>query len=804
MKNYKKGILTLTILSAMSLMAADDKTIYVNTFDDEDGENTSKCSLREAVTAASTHKAYGGCSAGQTYASVTNVIQLEAGEYKLTKELQPQSAILIQGKSPVDYSQKDVLTNSYPSQTDSQTTITGQGKFRLFNTTNTNKPSLGLSDLILKDGYSSTLGGALYLGGATTLTNVSIQNAQAQTGGAIYLNDASSSLNITGGNYQKNNAIQGSVIAMTCSDNLIYTARSVAIEAASFIGNGSTNSQSTFSFCGQPTASFTASTITNNIASPSTGSIIQFSSNTPQGATNLSNTSSLVLLSNTIVSNLAWTTLLYNSFGTKVFTNNILAFNGAGKSCRYADGDVADVKMANFALNNNALVLTAGDSQCDLPTAAVTEIKATTVDLFGIAFSTVLSTLQEPSKYTAYMYMYFPKDNGTKTDLVDTGSLTCSARDQRGVSRISSIINSTGKDETVNTCDIGATEVLRLTAGNLNAVNQSIVSILASYQKEYDTFKSLIENKDTNPDFLPYYRAQETIYDNNLKYTKSDQKYRTVFVDPFASNLPDEIVSANDGRQIVPLSIDNYDVYVEALGTGKLDENNQFLGVSDKNLKCTWDANLKQILAYRLDDAVTPTGDYEFCSYKLTLKSDKTRSSSAYIVTNFVNIAPISNNVNYTIQHGGSQKIDVNLLENANDDGDGLISALVTKPNKSPFYLDANGQDLAIRIASVPDPVSITADRSGPCPGNDRKMTCYGGKLHIQLKNTLDPFGYKFTYVVYDADGLASNEATVTLNNTDSSPSGVRESGGGSFEWFSIFGLFGLLGLRQLRKQKMS
>ena len=50
MKNYKKGILALAILSTMSLMAAEDKTIYVTTFDDEDGENVEKCSLREAVS----------------------------------------------------------------------------------------------------------------------------------------------------------------------------------------------------------------------------------------------------------------------------------------------------------------------------------------------------------------------------------------------------------------------------------------------------------------------------------------------------------------------------------------------------------------------------------------------------------------------------------------------------------------------------------------------------------------------------------------------------------------------------------
>ena len=36
MKNYKKGLLTLAILSAMPLMAAVDRNIYVTTFEDED------------------------------------------------------------------------------------------------------------------------------------------------------------------------------------------------------------------------------------------------------------------------------------------------------------------------------------------------------------------------------------------------------------------------------------------------------------------------------------------------------------------------------------------------------------------------------------------------------------------------------------------------------------------------------------------------------------------------------------------------------------------------------------------------
>ncbi|OTG66620.1 CSLREA domain-containing protein [Acinetobacter silvestris] len=801
MKHYKKGLLTLTILSAMSLMAADDKTIYVNTFVDEDGENASKCSLREAVTAASTHKAYGGCSAGQSNASEVSVIQLEAGEYKLNKELQPNSSMIIQGKIPTDYSRTDVLTNTYPALITVQTSISGQGKVRIINTTNLNKPSITLNHLILKDGFSSTLGGALYVGGATTLSNVSILNSKAQVGGAIYLNDINSHLTISKGNYQSNDAVQGSVLAMTCNDNLIYTARNIAITGASFLKNGSSNSASVFGFCGQPTVNFATNTIADNDANLDFGSIMQFSSKNPQGTAHLSASSSLVMLSNTIVKNRAWATLLYDSFGSKVLTNNILAYNGVGKSCRYADGDVTEVKTTDLRLNSNALILASGNDQCDLPAETVKDIKESTIDLSGVDFTTVLSTLQGPTEYTAFMYMYFPKDNATKTDLVDVGATGCSLQDQRGITRVSST-NSTNENESQNSCDIGATEVLRLTAGNIGALNQSKVKLLERYQTESSRFKALIDNPQTNPEFLSYYKVQLALYDTWKTIIKDEPHYRTVFIDPFVVNLPDENVLPDGGREIKHLNVDNYGVTVKVLGVGKLNSQNQFEGNVDDHLKCEWNPELKQIVMYRLDDRITPSGDTEFCSYTLTMKSNPAKSSTAYIMANFANIEPIAKDASYTIQHGGSQSVDVNLLEYANDDGDGSTTTLVNNPNKSKFYLNEKGEELAIRIGKLPDPVSITADRTGPCPGSDLKSTCYGGKLHIQIKNTLDPFNYKFTYFVYDANGLVSNEATVYLNNSEMKSDSVRKSGGGSMGWLSLFGIVGLFGYRKYQSRK--
>ena len=810
MKNYKKGFLTLVILSTMSLMAAEDKTIYVTTFDDEDGTNPDKCSLREALQAAATHKAYGGCSAGQIYSTVPNVIQLEAGEYKLSKELRPNSDVSIVGKEPGDYSRPDVLTNQFPAATPIKTTISGQGISRIFNTIYENKPSLALSNLILKDGSALSdtnysVGGAIYAGGALTLNNVNVLNSKAKVGGAIYLNDVTSSLTINYGVFDGNNADQGSLLGMTCSDNLGFTTRTIAINYASFLNNGTASSLSMFSFCGQPAITFTANTLTNNVANSNQGSLIQFTQTTPQGKVNLSDNSTLSLTSNTIVKNNAWATLLYGYNGIKALSNNILAYN-TGKSCRYADGDVTKVEKSGVALVYNALTMSAGNDQCEVAEEVVKDGKDKTFDVSNINFSTILNELESPSESTGFMPMYFPKNLGTDKDLVDIGYTGCSGKDQRGVTRVIAE-NSNGENDVANSCDMGSTEVLRLTANNLSASNSSVVTMLESYQTILDNYNKLLEDPATNKDFIPFYKIQSETYSNLIKYTKSDQKYRTIFVDPFAANLPAEIVTKGaDGKEVrvvKHLSTDNYNVIVKALGVGSLNSNKVFEGEEDPRFKCEWNANLKRIMLWRIDDAITPSGDNEFCSYQLQLIADPTITSSAYIIGSFTNIAPIAKDASFNIEYGSTKPLDIDLLQYANDDGDGNVAALTEKPNKPKFYTTVDGIELPIRIANNIDPVIITADRSGPCPGDDSKFTCYGGKLHIQLRNSLDPFNYSLSYFVYDGDGkVSASAATISLKNSGSAPGSPRVSGGGALGWFSVFGIIGLAAYRRFQMVK--
>ncbi|MBJ9986364.1 CSLREA domain-containing protein [Acinetobacter sp. S40] len=801
MKNYKKGLLTLMVLSAMSLMAAEDKTIYVNTFDDIDDQSSSKCSLRMAMKAAELNRSYGGCSAGNTAASAMDYIQLEEGVYKLNSELVPASSISIVGKIPQDYSKVDVITNDYPAKTVLKSIIDGESKTRLINTSNS-KVSISISNVQFQNGKNADRGGALYLGAATTLTGVSVLNSTASQGGAIYLEGNNAALTMTSGIYQNNKAVTGSVLAMSCKDNLDYNKRTFTLTNNSFIQNGSNESKSTLEFCGEPTATLTANTIAQNTANAANGSIIKFTSDrlNIEDDGKLSTSSSLVLNSNTIVENTAFSTFLYDKIGTKILTFNVLAFN-SNRSCRYLLGEAKDEKDTGVGLAYNALNLVAGgNSQCDVASEVLPE-EQTNINVGNNNISTVLSPLQTASEYTSFLPVYFPKDNHTATDLVDVGADGCSTQDQRGINRITDgtlILNPAGR----NSCDIGSTEIMRLTAGDINGiVNTSLVDLIANYQTQLDFFKDLVANSSTNPDFLPYYNKRVKEYEDLINYTKANEKYRAVYVDPFAFSLPDETELADGSRQIQHLTTDTYAVSVTPVGVGMITGSGDTAKLEskpDENLKCEWNADLKRIMVYRLDDGITQAGEYNFCEYTLTMKNadgslNTNRTSSGLMQVNFVNIAPIATADEYTIQYGTDQKINVNLLANDSDDGDGPVSAMTTKPNKPAFYHNSEGIELPIRVTTVPSGVSITPERSGPCPYPDEKETCYGGNLTIQVKNNFNVFDYKFSYLIYDADETKSSETTVTLKNTASTTNNQSGSGGGSLGIFTVLGLIGLV-----------
>lgn len=816
---YKSSVAAVVMLATMSLMAAQDRTIIVTTYDDEDGENNGQCSLREAITTASTGKAYGGCNLGQTHPSAVNVIKLDAGakgqkgEYLLKRELQPTSAITILGEEPNDYRRPDVLTGQYPATTAVKSIIRAVGKHRIFNTTTLNNPALNLQNVNLYDGYSDQEGGAIYAGGSLELSNVSIYNSQAKNGGAIYLNDPKSSLFVAKGNFQNNQAIHGSVLGMTCMANTVYIKRRIELSNLSFVYNGSQQSQSTFQFCGEPSGFIRASTISNNIADPNTGSIIQFSQTTPFAKVAMSAAAQLSLLSNTMVNNQAFSTLIYDKYSDLKLDFNILAFNALNnsnaKSCRYMGDDLDKVTNAKVNLNSNALKLKTGMDQCDIPEKMYEDAGKNSVDLklYNIDQILVPMSTTPPTEYTAFMPMYFPNIKQAKNPIIDSGKLGCTNVDQRGVNRMAAA-NSVGDGENENTCDIGATEVLRLTAANILAGNVSVAAIIDGYTASAKTYRDALANPNLREDFRPYYQEQLKKFEAKAKYTAENRKYRPAYVDVFVSNLPDEQVLDNGQRQVKLLNPENYDVTVKSLGVGML-QDKVFQGRYDPNLSCEWNKDLESVIMYRTDDRVTATGDNEFCEYTLSLKgAHPAKTSTAYIMTNFINVVPVAKDFTVNIQEGATQATMVDILAHTNDDGDGDVKYLKFKPNKPSYYVDNQGRDLAIRFDKIPDAVQITAERTGPCPGFNDNETCYGGKVYMQLKNTYDPFDYSVSYMVYDADAAMSAQAKVLLKNSGSpngNQGGGSSGGGGAVGGVTLLALISLAAIRQrLIKSKSS
>ncbi|MGB9039347.1 MAG: CSLREA domain-containing protein [Acinetobacter calcoaceticus] len=811
MKNYKKALLALAVLANMPLFAdTTNKRIEVTTFADEDGENANACSLREAIKVAETRKSAYGCTVFSLDAD--QVIQLKAGTYTLNKELVPNANISIYGygerNEDKNWSEKNVLTNDYPALRELQTRINAAGKSRIFNTAE-NQKALFLQNIILENGIASNQGGAIYAGGDVTLLNTKILNSQAPKGGAIFLGGNEVDLSISHSLVQGNQAATGSVLAMSCFNGTEYAKRDVTFTSSSIINNGANNSTSTFEFCGEPNAKFTINTIAQNIASTVNGSILKFTGDAiPGSATNpstiLSGGSSLKLQNNTIVQNSAHTTFLYDSLGGKGLDFNIIGYNPDGYACRYLAGSAAGLKNSGLRLSFNALNLSNNTDKCDLPTEVLSSANKT-IDISGVPFNSLLER-HDATAVTGFLPLYFPLNNSPllsskKEDLIDVdseGKTECAKIDQRGLARLATNkLYYQPSNIPRNSCDIGSVELMTLTAGDLRGLgNTSLKTLLEGYQTQYDT----AEKNLTNPLYSYLWDALKkdlANYKNLLDQTKANAKYRAIYIDLKANGLP--LPNEDSSHLLKFFNSTDYNIKVETIGTGLIDD--KVYNIKDKEekvLKCEWNAALQQIIFYRLDDLITTAGDNNYCKYTVSTK-DGTIQSTGLLEAKFDNIAPVVSDSKVVFQYLANEIIPLNLLKYANDDGDGPANTLITKPNKPQFA------DLPIYLPSKTSKDGIftvvKADREGPCPGEDKDNTCYGGNIYIQAKNSFNNFNDTLTYYVYDADNKISNAGTLSLVSSNTAAGGGSSGGGGgSLGILSIASLLGLAVYRRYRK----
>ncbi|OTU34924.1 CSLREA domain-containing protein [Acinetobacter pittii] len=805
MKNYKKALLALAVLANMPLFAdTTNKRIEVTTFPDEDGENTNACSLREAIKVAETRKSAYGCTVFSL--DTDQVIQLKAGTYTLNKELVPNANISIYGYGEREedkiWSEKNVLTNDYPALPELKTRINAAGKSRIFNTAE-NQKALFLQNIILENGIASNQGGAIYAGGNVTLLNSQILNSQAPKGGAVFLGGSGVNLSITHSLLQGNQASAGSVLAMSCKNGTEYAKREVTLTSSSIIKNGSSNSASTFEFCGEPKATFTINTIAQNIASTVNGVILKFTGdaipgNTTNPSTILSGGSSLKLQNNTIVENNAHTTFLYDSLGGKELNFNIIGYNPVGYACRYLAGSAADLKNSGLRLSFNALNLSNNTDKCDLPTEVLSSANKT-IDISGVPFNSLLERHEKAAAVTGFLPLYFPLVAAGKEDLIDVdpeGKAICADIDQRGLARLPTNKLYYQPDNIArNSCDIGSVELMKLTAGDLRGLgNSSLTTLLEGYQTQYDT----AEKNLTNPLYSYLWNVLKidlANYKNLLDQTKANAKYRAIYIDLKANGLP--LPNEDSSHLLKFFNSTDYNISLESVGTGLIDDKVASTEKDDK-LFCEWNSALQQIIFYRSDDITTQAGDYNYCKYTISSKDGSTQSSGL-LEARFDNVAPVASDSKVVFQYLANEIIPLNLLKYANDDGDGPANTLITKSNKPQFA------DLPIYLPSKTSKDGIftvvKADREGPCPGEDKDNTCYGGNIYIQAKNSFNNFNDTLTYYVYDADNKISNAGTISLVSSNTTAGGGNSGGGGgSLGILSLASLLGLAAYRRYRK----
>ena len=819
MKNYKKGFLGLCILSVITFVMADtvqDDRIRVTTFADENGENSSACSLREALKAAEINQAYGGCSPGKVRNSMTDVIMLEKGEYVLTRPLVPASQIIIYGVDGKDWSKKDAITGDYPASATPASVIKGNHSFSLFDTSLGNG-SVSLNDLILTEG-GGQLGGAIHAGVPIVLNNVHVKNSKATAkGGAIYLTGSRSALDVQKAIFENNQAPQGAVLAMTCVDNLKFTERTINWASSSILNNGNAETKSVIEFCGKPEVEFINNTITKNTASSTLGSIIKFTGDSlPNSSSSsiLSDSSSLSAEQNTIINNAAYSTFLYDSIGAKGFFSNIIGYNQQGYSCRHLmgklkeeDKDATSVSFASNALNSDDKAV----DYCDFPykasSTSTTTTSNDTVDLSKIRQQDVLLPLQTQSQFSP-LPVYFLKNIANNPLVGSNNASSCEDGDQLGRNRgIESSILGTKQDK----CDLGAIEQSQLSVIDLKLSNTSLVDLMKGFETERNFFDNLVNAKSTPAEFLPYYKIRYQQEVDKIENYPKTFKYRVTYFDVFASSQPQEIINSSGAAELQHLSKDLYSVTTESLASGpdviSTNTPEQIPTIKDPNLKCEWDETIEKVLMYRTDGLTSQAGDYEYCKYTITLKSNPTIKATGLLQTTFSNINPVAVNDTYTLKWGTDQRVRLDLLANDHDNGDGKPTDPFYPSGKKIFYTDPSGVSAPIKIGKIDSNLHFEAEYEAPCPDETGDI-CYGGEMYIQPKNSFNKFNYSFTYTVFDVDAGVSNAATVSLINTATTTDDTRgkdekpnyntgKPSSGSMGIMSLIGLIGLVGLRR-------
>lgn len=826
---------SVALLMAQSAQAV---TIKVTTTTDENGENASACSLREAIQAASIKQAFGGCPSGERY--ITDVIQLEAKTYTLTQgALKPTRELTVLGARGTSEAVLDPFTSSFPGRVPLTTTIVASSNARIFDTSEQRAP-LALGDLILKNGKATGHGGAILAGSRLDLTRVDLLDNQASgAGGAIYLEGVSSTLQAEQVNIRGSHGGAGlpAVLGMSCYGRLEITPRTVSFNQSSLTDNGDASANSILDFCGIVTGTLNATTLGQNQVSAVSGSAVlrMLDDKGTAVGTRVANSSAVTLSAITLVKNSGAAGVAYDDSGRWLMSDSVLAFNDTPLQCRYHGvRPVADI--STFSHGNNFLggsknpvygntVTAYATEQCQIPQRLYDD---RTVYQGQTTFAQALLPLGD---YNSFGLGYLP--NPQTRVLVDQGNEgECGGTDQRGASRLSGV-RTPGKYFEGVGCDFGALEYQQLTAYSDSGSSDN-VSYRTALDKKLPQATDQQKAEMSDEDKALFARLTDSISEE-IEVYRQQYSYRRIFVDILANDIPQEQPQpgSTPASLVSPLKRNGqtsspYTVTAESLGTGAigadlggLKDDDFKPGTNTDVVKCAWIQSPKgyfdRLAIWRTDGRLTPVGQVERCKY--TIKSGgKEVSNVAY--ARISNHAPIAENDEVTLKYGETS-IALDILANDHDDGDGPIDANNDKLYDSGvmgvaadrvgtpiFYRDPLQPDPTrqayIRIVKKPALGTLKFEYEGGCPDNSsstEQSSCFGGKLTYVPYSNYSKFNDSFTYVVYDRDMTASNEATVQVINT-ATTNDYEKAGGGAAGVFGVLGLLGIWAARHRgRKQ---
>lgn len=763
----KKKTITIALALAGLLVLGPSTAvtiINVNTFDDEGGEGGG-CSIREALGAAASDVAFGGCTAGFG----NDVIQLQAGTYRLKGSLEIKNGITIRGASTTDADTVDPLTGAKPLRSSPKTTITMASGVQARPFLITGGEGVSLQDLTITGGVAADTayrgnGGAIWAATRISLNNVVVTGNEAKgEGGAIFLSSVSGVEAVLTEISNNISARGAAAIGMTCYSAAAPDQHGIKLEQGLIYKNLSsdpdTDRRAAVLVCGDTNVTMTNATASSN----DSAIVVNHTGLVPATATGISLQHVSILRNSRSGVDI---TNHNNSLNSLRIENSVVAFNGTAPvaNCRGTVPTSVSRTMLRNLTGENCQFLNATEE----PLQNKTELRGTSTDdaKFLVQFAHLV-----PQRLGGLTGVHMPKTTSVVAGALGSND-SCLAVDQRGAARNSA----NGRK-----CDVGAAELKELVVIDDTAAN-------GKDDKAARSAKADVLSNDI--------AGENPLVDEDPTKPGSGTRFVMSSISEFACVDPDDLAAGSK-----PATSDVLDFVTRDIGTP--DHPKPVHGRVERS------ADGKSLTYYPREDQQAAQGVTTSaavaCTYKAKDSSGAISANTAKVSFSISNMTPVASGDTFTREQSGDP-ISFNVVAN-DTDPDGVNGKLPPSGeprlgaggtfNPAPLTrVDCSARQL-VRITTQPTLGTVSGKTMAKITAGIEEKIYLDGQLTYTPRNSLSPFQDSFQYEVLDSDCQASNVTSVIIKVN---VTGANEGGGGSFDGLLLLGGIGLLGLRRKRR----